>query len=214
MNGNNNRIYYNIIDTVTNSPKKSVGVGQGIDLEGFGDCVSENNEIFNNVIANCDEAGIRVWVGDQVKKNNKIFNNIIYNCGKASVNGYSNCGLLVYNHDSIQGNTFRNNCIYNGGVLDNISYRGNRLTAAQLNASRIFPEDVLSGNISNTPLFTDQANGDFRLDNTSACKNQGVKHSILSDYYGSAVPQDTNVDIGIYEISVAAPKPPQNVGLE
>jgi hypothetical protein len=212
VNGNYNKIYYNIIDTVKNSKKKSVGVGQGIDLEGFGDCICENNEIFNNVIANCDEAGIRLWVGDKVKRDNKIFNNIIYNCGKSSVNGYNNCGLVIYKHASVGKNFFKNNCIYNDGISNNVFYRGSQLNASQLDESEFFPQDNINGNITMNPLFIDAAHGDFRIQLNSSCKNAGINHTISVDYYGNVVPSDIKTDIGVNEIvdstsELSAPAP-------
>ncbi|MCD6366555.1 MAG: right-handed parallel beta-helix repeat-containing protein [Bacteroidales bacterium] len=200
VNGSYNKIYYNIIDTVKNSKKKSVGIGQGIDLEGFGDCVCENNEIFNNVIANCDEAGIRIWVGDRVKRDNKIFNNIIYNCGKSSVNGYENCGLVIYKHASVGKNFFKNNCIYNDGINNNVFYRGSRLNVSQFNEAEIFQQDNIDGNVTMNPLFIDVAHGDFRIRFNSSCKNAGINHTISADYYGNVVPSDIKTDIGVNEI--------------
>jgi len=50
INGNNNWIHHNIIDTIVNSPCKSEGTAQGFDLEGYGVSVCHDNKIDNTVL--------------------------------------------------------------------------------------------------------------------------------------------------------------------
>ncbi len=58
----------------------------------------------------------------------------------------------------------------------------------------------MSGHIMNlTPLFNDPQNGDFRLDVTSSCIDEGLYVQLDTDIDGNPVPFGNGVDIGVYE---------------
>jgi len=201
VNGNNNSVYYNVILNVSNSKLKTVGVGQGIDLEGFGNGICRNNKIFNNVIANCDEAGIRLWRGKNIKKGNQIFNNIVYNCGRNSKNGYANIGIVVSKHRSVAQNLIKNNCIYNENSKKNIFYHGSRISINEFN--KFGGESNIENNFNFAPMFQNFKKKDFKLQTNSKCINSGMQHSVIKDFFGNPVPANFQsrfkIDIGIHE---------------
>jgi hypothetical protein len=61
-----------------------------------------------------------------------------------------------------------------------------------------------SGNDINSfvsnPLFVNPAINDFCLQATSPCINSGTNVNLINDFFGTAVPQSSNPDIGIHEV--------------
>ena len=198
INGNNNWIHYNIIDTVTNSPCKSGGTAQGFDLQGYdANRVCHDNKIDNNIILNCEEAGIRLHTGTNNKVNNYIRNNIIYNCGTNSKNGFNDYGIVIDSHSSIKGNIFENNCVYSGDVNNVIYYRGTIMTVEEFNSQDGNYDDIIDVNIQADPLFVDASNHDFHLQPFSPCIDLGMHVGLIEDFEGN--PVDSVPDIGADE---------------
>jgi hypothetical protein len=171
INGNNNSFYYNIIDTVTNSPASASSVGQGFYLECPGtDYANHDNKFYNNVILNTQEAGIELYESDNDKKDNIFKNNILYNCG-VNATSNTNAAIIIDDHTSIKENTYTNNCIYSADPK--ILYRDDCSTIAEFNAFNGDNNDTITDNISGNPLFTDAANDDFTLQAGSPCIGAG-----------------------------------------
>ena len=221
INGNNNSVYYNVIDTVTNSPFSSSGSGtngtaQGIDLQGYKPFVCHDNKILNNVIYNCDEAGLRLRdeYGPNPKRNNSVINNIVMNCGKKSKDGLMNYGIVIDSGSSVESNTFRNNCVYSGGVQNTIYYRGSALTVSQFNATNGQNGDVMMNNLGSDPIFSGIDQGMFLLQKNSPCIDASIDVGLQEDYRGLPVPVGSRVDIGAFEYSPSSfppPSPPRNL---
>ena len=100
IGGDHNLVYYNIIDTVRNSEMKDYRTAQGILItRGYvnSDYVAHHNKIYNNIIYNCDESGIRIRsIEDNWSiHDNEIKNNILMNCGVNSKDGLNYIGLYI-----------------------------------------------------------------------------------------------------------------------
>jgi hypothetical protein len=213
INGNHNSFHYNIIDTITNSPFKKSGTAQGVDLQGYKPYVCHDNKIYNNVIYNCDEAGIRLRdiYGPQEKRNNSICNNIIMDCGKTSKDGLP-YALVVDAGTTIKGNTYKNNCVYNTSSLKVLYYRGQPMTISEFNSHKGTSGDVIKNNIGLDPLFMDLANHTFTLQNDSPCINSAVNVGLTKDYEGNLVPQGDGIDIGAFEYRlITLPETPKSL---
>jgi len=193
LNGDHNHFHHNVIDTVKNSPVKPYGTAQGIEIQGYGkDYVSHDNKIDNNIIINCDEAGIRIRAGNSDKYNNLIRNNIIYDCGLNSKDDLPYAAIIVDNHESVKRNGYLNNCIYNSkGVKKSVHYRGKFLTVKEFNAQSGY--DKISRNIQKDPKFVNARKRDFHLLPSSPCIDAGVPIEKKRYFKGKAP------DIGLYE---------------
>jgi len=193
LNGDHNRFYHNIIDTVKNSPIKPYGTAQGIEIQGYGkNYVSHDNTIDNNVIIDCEEAGIRIRAGENDKYNNFVRNNIIYNCGINSKDKLEGIGLIIDNHKSIKKNIFLNNCIYNPKNPNKIVfYRGKFLNIKEFNAKNKI--DKISNNIQKDPKFIDVKKRDLHLKSSSPCIDAGIAVEKNYRFKGKSP------DIGFYE---------------
>ncbi len=193
LNGDHNHFHHNVIDTVKNSPVKPYGTAQGIEIQGYGkDYVSHDNKIDNNIIINCDEAGIRIRAGNSDKYNNLIRNNIIYDCGLNSKDDLPYAAIIVDNHESVKRNGYLNNCIYNSkGVKKSVHYRGKFLTVKEFNAQSGY--DKISRNIQKNPKFVNARKRDFHLLPSSTCIDAGVPIEKKRYFKGKAP------DIGLYE---------------
>jgi hypothetical protein len=199
VNGNHNRVHHNIIRDMTNSPVTSAGTAQGLDMQGYGeDLVCHDNRYDNNLIINCDEAGIRLRGGPNDKTNNFFRNNLIVNCGRDSNEGLDHCGIVIDNHSSIYGNTFQNNCI-TGPVDQVIYYRLFYLTADGFNDRDGQNGNVITDNIQASPEFIDAADQDYHLAPSSPCIDAGIDVGLTRDVDGRPIPVGSAPDIGLYE---------------
>ncbi len=200
INGNNNWIHHNIIDGIKNTPVKPYATAQGFDLQCYGtDLVCHDNKIDNNLIMNCEEAGIYFRKNGRTKKNNYIRNNIILNCGSNSKEGYDNIGLVIDRHPSIETNYFYNNCIFSGDENSPAVYlRGEFLTVEEFNNqnSRL---DVARNNIQKDPLIEISDSVEFHISRYSPCIDAGIDVGLSLDYYGNAIFTGNAPDIGIEE---------------
>ncbi|HDM76329.1 MAG TPA: hypothetical protein ENG51_07645 [Deltaproteobacteria bacterium] len=200
INGDHNKVTYNLIVNMTNSPCKTSGVAQGIDLEAYSPYVCHDNTIANNIIINCEEAGIRLRTGANNKENNIIANNIIYNCGTNSKDGLDGYGIVVDNASDILNNTFQNNLVYNPGITNVIYYRGTAMTVSTWNDSDS-NGDTIEENIQSDPFLTST----YHLSAGSPCIDAGIKVTGVhfGDYWkdldGNSEPWGSAPDIGCYE---------------
>ncbi len=206
INGNNNRVSYNIIDGMTNSPVKSGGTAQGFMLQCYGaenGLVCHDNRIENNTIMNCDEAGVRLEYNGGDKINNYFRNNIIYNCGLNSKDGQDSCGIVIDDHVSVRGNCFDNNCIFGENAEKVIFYRGDRLSLSEFNRRDGENGDEIRNNIQEDPLFMTGSGDPWRPDSTSPCIDAGLMLGYDSDFYGNPVPAGLSADMGACELQAA-----------
>jgi len=206
IGGDNNQIYYNIIDTMWNSPAKSYGTAQGISLEQVysGEGVCFNNKIFNNVIYNTEEPGIRISSFNKDNKvvGNEIINNIMINTGiNSKYTGEENVGLLI--HTKTFDNKIKNNIIYSAGISDVVKYKNSKITIQQFN-SQSQDGDVISGNSQQNPEFVNLGN-DFRLKEGSPAIDAGIDVGLSEDFEGNSVPEGSAPDIGAYEYTPSTP---------
>ncbi len=192
FNGDHNSFHHNIIDTVKNSPIKPYGTAQGIEMQAYGVCVCHDNEIDNNIIVNCDEAGVRLREDKNEKYNNKVRNNIIYNCGLNSKDGYNGVNIVIDKGKSIKKNIFLNNCIFNknSSKKEIIHYRGQFLNVPKFNKQK---KDLIKNNIQKDPKFVNFKKRDFHLLPSSPCIDAGVITSKKRYFKGKAP------DIGLYD---------------
>ena len=204
INGNNNWIHHNIIDGIKNSPVKSYATAQGFDLQAYGtDLVCHDNKIDNNLIMNCDEAGIYFRGNGNAKSNNYIRNNIILNCGINSKAGYDNIGIVIENRTTIETNYFYNNSVFNGDENEPVIFlRGNYITVEQFNGQTV-TTDVALDNIQKDPLFEISDSSLFLLAKNSPCIDRGIDVGLEQDYYGNEIYNGEAPDIGIHEYSSA-----------
>ncbi len=182
--GNNNLIYYNILDTIIATPW-AADSAQGISLEVLSN-ISLRNKIYNNVIYNTDDEGIRISIGGSNNADNEVVNNIILDCGA----GNNDYGIKIYSAANPQ--VIKNNCIYSGVVTDLIDYRGTPNTIAELNAQ---VTDTTSDNIQADPEFV---SGGFTVLKGSPCNDAGLNVGLTTDYVGVAVLDPPT--IGAYEV--------------
>jgi len=213
IGGDHNYFYYNIIDTVENTEveERRYGNGQGIVLtpgrSGYPEYISCYNKIYNNVIYNCDEAGIEVedWHDGYSVKYNEIKNNIILNCGKNSVKDLDHVGIVIGDYSdpevpvTCRSNVFQNNLIYSESSINVVFYRGEIISVERLNTMNGNYGDVITENIQSDPMFVDALNSDFHLLYLSPAIDAGINVGSCMDFEGTPVPCGRKVDIGVYE---------------
>jgi hypothetical protein len=204
VGGDHNSVYYNIIDTVKNSPVyKSWGTGEGIWIgRSFSspEYVAHHNKIYNNVIYNTDEAGIKIRSIEREWniQYNEIKNNIIMNSGKNSIEGYTDIGLYI-DYPRVTDNIFQNNLIYNPGVENVVYYRGANMSVEEFNRQNGTKGDTIGGNIQLEAKFADPENHNFALQYSSPAIDMGVDVGLIYDFEGTPVPQGAGVDMGALE---------------
>ena len=209
--GDHNLVYYNVIDTVRNSPVSGfTSTGQGISIEELSVHNSHHNRIYNNLIYNTDEEGLRVedfGAGVAISKN-EIVNNIIVDCGRSS-SSFANVALKVDN--GVGQNIYRNNLVYASGVSEVVSYRGNSVSAVEFNGHNGANGDIIEDNLQDDPLFVSLSGRDFQILEGSPCVDAGIEVGLSVDFKGTAVPQGDGVDVGVFESFFnATPEPPRN----
>ena len=204
ITADNNKIYYNIFDTMMNDPYylhndiwKTSGGGIQIWAGDDNKCC-EYNKIYNNVFHNTGEAGIRLmsWGNNQKVQNNEIVNNIFFSCGINAKSGrdsftsgeYAGAALVVEawsaaNDDMLKNNIFRNNLIYNTESGNDVRYKGTSMTVAIFNASGA-DGDKIEDNIQTHPQFMNISNGNFSLRPNSGARGHGYN---LGEQYVDAI---------------------------
>ncbi|MFB3785268.1 MAG: right-handed parallel beta-helix repeat-containing protein [bacterium] len=210
INGDHNLFYYNIIAGMTNVAYAANGTAQGISSEGYTGWASHHNQFFNNLILNCDEAGIKVWgfTGATDKYANEYRNNIVYNCGRNSKDNYKNFGIVIENHTTVKNNIYTNNLVFQpAGITNVVNYRGTAMSVPTFNSQNGKNGDTAAGNLFGDPLFTDLAGGDYTLQANSPAIDAGIPVGLNQGLGGVSVPYGLTVDIGPYEY-VPVPLPP------
>lgn len=102
----------------------------------------------------------------------------------------------------------KNNIFYGDGSATALSDTGGLEEADAQIDYNVFYNCTAVANIANSggthsvttdPLFTDAANGNFRLKSGSSARNAGTDVSLTTDYIGRTVPHEGTQDIGAYE---------------
>ena len=213
IGGDHNYVYYNIIDTVmsTDVEERAYGNGQGIVLTtsmyGHPEYIANFNKIYNNVIYNCDEAGIEIedWHENYSVRYNEVINNIIFNCGRNSRQERDNVGLVIGDYfdpnKTVTGrdNIIKNNLIYSEDAENVVFYRGEIITVEELNNMTGTYNDTIVNNIQADPKFVNVLAHDFHLKFLSPAIDAGINVGLSYDFEGTPVPQGTRVDIGAFE---------------
>jgi hypothetical protein len=196
---------YNIIDTIVNDRTPYFkDRAQGLMISTYESTICRNNIYCNNVIYNCDEAGIFVrayGVGDQFKiEGNQIANNIVVNCGRDS--GSEQKGLaLVVKGENIGKNVYKNNCVFNaGGREGTIFYRAQGVISVKaLNMVGDKGEDAISANIAGDPKFAKPAGKNFTLLAGSPCRGGGTPVELPEASFVSVLHGGIKPDIGAFQ---------------
>jgi hypothetical protein len=204
LNANGTKFHNNIINGMSNAatPYRVDGSAQGIALEGYSNCFPHDMEIYNNVIANCDEAGLLITCDGLDIQHNLIKNNIFFNCGKDSKNSYDGYQIVITDNAGNLDNTFQNNLLFKSGVTDLIYYGHNTSndyphTIEEFNAENGTASDVISGNIAGNPLFIAGSPYNYRLGVGSPAINTGLNVGLTTDYDGNTMKDPPS--IGAYE---------------
>ena len=210
INGNHNLFYYNIIAGMTNVTHMANGTAQGISVEGYTGWASHHNKFFNNLIMNCDEAGIKVWgyTGATDKYANEFRNNIIYNCGRNSKDNYRNIGIVIESHATVKDNIYTNNLVFHpDGITNVVNYRGAAMSVAAFNNQNGNNGNTIMNNLYGDPRFTDSGQGDYTLRADSPCIDAGINVGLTMGMANVPVPFGSKVDIGAFEF-IPVPQPP------
>ena len=195
LNGNNNSVYYNIIDTVRTNIGTSTYNG-GIYLATNPSKICHDNAVYNNVIYNVANHGI--WFqadATHANSTNLIKNNIIMNWGTYGGDTF----YAIASQDAYTGSqTFANNMFYKSAVTAVAiwAYGGTTYTAAAFDAAS-GAAWTASGDRTADPLFIN-AGTDFHLQAASPAKWTGVNVSLTTDYAGKAVHNPPSM--GAYEV--------------
>lgn len=203
IGGDHNLIYYNVFDTVKSSKYQNITTEAGaLNINGgwTKTQVGHDNKIFNNVIYNCDEAGIEVRSHEisPTIYNIEIKNNIIMNCGKNSVIGLKNIAFWVKNESKITNITIENNIIYNPGITQIVNYKGIAMSVEDFNKLNV-DNNVIRNNIQLDPKFVDPENHNFHLQYGSPAIDAGIDVKLDKDFDRIPIPQGKEVDIGAFE---------------
>ncbi|MHA2282675.1 MAG: right-handed parallel beta-helix repeat-containing protein [Promethearchaeota archaeon] len=212
LNGQDNYVYHNIIEHVENSPGRPYATGHGITIQGYGENVCHDNHIYNNIFIDCWGAAIviRGNPGDLPKYNNKIVNNIMFNCGIME----QGLTLLIHDDDTVLGNIFKNNCMYNENFSNLVNYRGSRMPIAEFELNNHNNADTIIANIQDNPIFKEVITSNFQLQSISPCIDAGLDVGLSQDYDGTSIPQGAGVDVGAYEFNSRSPQRPTDLRIE
>jgi hypothetical protein len=166
---------------------------QCIDIDGS-DGVSDNNQVYNNLLINCGRAGINFWCSNAVR-NTKVYNNTFVNCVEGAITTSNTSGICTGNefrnnimYDSaskrlvswpIPG-TFQNNLVYATGTGTLIAFNGR-----SFNCSALVPNADIDGDGAFndtvrclTPQFKSVSTNDFHLNATSPAINLGTTNGL------------------------------------
>lgn len=199
FNGHNNHIHHNIFKHTINSPLKSWKVGHAISLQGYYSKVY-GNIIENNLMIDCEAAGIFISGNnsDGDVTDNTIRNNTIYNCGS----DYNDYGISVetdFNTYTNDGNHFLNNLVYSANTTQTVYFYGSVMDIDGFNNQNGTHSYEILDNISGNPLFIDEQNNDYHIQDNSPCIDSGITPLATEDFEGNPIPYGSSADIGIYE---------------
>ncbi len=201
VTGNNNSVYYNIVDTVRTNIESATfnGAFHFNYATAYADCkVSHDNLLYNNVVYNVANNGVQLHASAACPVyNNIIKNNIFMNW---ETNTWSTPSYGISAEDAYVGfNTISNNLFYKSGVTDVIGWNGTPYTVAEFEAASGAGWTAANNKNAN-PLFV--STSDFHLQSTSPAINTGTNVSLTSDYAGVFVPRGLAQEIGAYEYPV------------
>lgn len=205
IGGYNNYVYYNIIDTVINSPIMPYPTGSGIVLiPGVG---SNNSKIFNNIIYNTESAGIVIpdWHGSTSTRYNEVYNNIIINCGWGAEETLLHAGIALTYRSHVdeppasEFNIIKNNIVYSEYSEAVAHHRGNLLTIGQFNNKNGILGDTISENYFFNPGLASSDEGNYLPTVLFIIIDNGVTVMETFDLLGNPVPSGERADIGPYE---------------
>ncbi|MBF0430747.1 MAG: right-handed parallel beta-helix repeat-containing protein [Fibrobacteria bacterium] len=199
LSGYNNHIHHNIFDGTKASP---FTLNAGIEVNSNAHTEVKSNVYEHNLILNSAGPGILIsTAGKNAILSNTFRNNILYNCGTASAT--KGLGIKINNNTDkceITKNVFTNNLVYNETVINTIDFQGTQTTIIGFNELTGTAEHQIENNILAKPLFVDEENGDYHLNQGSACVNMGITPKAEIDYEGNTIPfAATKPDIGLYE---------------
>jgi parallel beta-helix repeat protein len=141
-----------------------------------------NNRVYNNLVVS-NTSGIQISYANAT--DNLVYNNTIY--------GHSAVGITI--HSSASDTQVKNNILYQNNTA--ISDGGRNTTQAN--------------NLTSDPSFVNASGGDFRLQGGSAAIDRGeTLGDVSDDYAGSKRPAGAAYDIGAYEYSGTALRPPSS----
>ena len=204
VGGTHNFFHHNIFYDYKNSPVKDYPIGQVFTFQQFEGGPDEWNRIENNVFADIDEQALNYIAGGEWNgpiRNNTFKNNILYNVGRNSWRSTEKGVVIRWpSCDSVTGENYSNNCIYNPGGEAWIIYRGKKLTVEEFNQKNGAHSDTLQNNINVDPLFVDAEHHDYHLRPGSPCIDQGLLVAgVDKDMDGNSIPYGKGPDIGAYE---------------
>jgi len=199
VGGNNNYLYFNIIDKGKNSRPFIYYSGQGVGISceaGSPDGHSTNNFIFNNTIYNVESQPLRVW-----GKQHNVFNNLVLNGGDGS-NNYK------FGDQNVNANIL-NNCVYEEGKSKSdklVSYGnpGKSYNMSELNSVDNNNSDEINGNFQLTgsieSIVYNANNSNFKIIGGNALDKSGIDISKyidanFTDLYGNNI-EPQNPPIG------------------
>lgn len=156
-------------------------------------------------------SGAGVYMTGGTTRNCLIYGNISITGGGAYVGGgaLQSCTIVTNSASTdgggvyLAGGTVSNSIVYFntvGGVHSNLN-----TTAGLGNSCAINPGTNANGNITDNPLFTSLAGGDYTLKNTSPCIDKGSYQAWMTgakDLAGNLRIQNAGVDMGAYETYV------------
>lgn len=142
MAGHSNHVHHNLIDGVSNSPLKTINLGQGIQLEAYNGNVYSNIYEYN-IIRNTDGAGIDIetyGASSELTIYDNIFRyNLLENCGLDTASGDE----MSINIDNLNYNDYIGNIIIDDAV---------RLNSTIINVTTFNTDARASLNIITTPI--------------------------------------------------------------
>lgn len=161
LTGNGLKFYDNIIYGTRGCPyPEKAGVGNGIALEPY-PVPTTNMEIYNNVINNCEDVGIRLF--SQTGDTSPIQNNNFHDNNVWETSATYKYQLHYYTNSNLQDNTFTNNHFVHSTTTNTIVYRGGLYDVAGFNGQNLTNNDTIVGNNAQltfgarTPATTDVA---------------------------------------------------------
>ena len=202
ISGDHNSIYYNIVHTLRNVPYRSEGTAQAFSFSNHEGNACHHNQLFNNVIYDCDEPAIILRSHEQAPiSDNQIINNIVFECGGNSKNMAEGSGLVIEADEIIFRNVFQNNNFFSFKKSAIIFYRGKEMAVTQFNQQNSTNRDLIGQNLKSDPLFSDATKYNFELKARSPCIDTGQNVQLSVDFEGKPVPEGKGVDMGAFEFS-------------
>jgi PKD repeat protein len=210
--GENCIVRYNIVRDNNGSGNNGSGI--------FADYLSDNNQIYYNLIYGNWGSGIDVYSANNVD----VFNNVCYGNVQGSPRGQRaeirviedgshECSNVVLNNNIAQATETNEYAIYVGkgahdssglDITNNCWYRASGdwwyYNSGGGSSLDTWNEKIGVGtDLNSVPLMTNPGSDDFKLQEGSPCINAGTDVGLTQDYAGNTVPYGCCVDIGAFE---------------